>query len=377
MPSNNIPLNGWPQIKNLEKVTPILSELDKIETWQKSVKQETKSGAYVEYNNALALNAVAVSADITATQDLHGYDKPWVGGAGKNKFAPLNYTTITSDSITYPELQSGGSLSDNITLPAGDYVLSLTLKSKPSTDRSLYLYPTGSSADLGYIAHLNQLTVNQRYTKSFNLASETSIYARLWGSGGGSFECQLQIESGTTATSYEPYENICPITGFSSVTITDVDSESHTATVTVSLGQTVYGGTLDLTSGELTVSNKYVDLSSLSNWTYDTVNKRWSKYIDDLYDYTSRSANIICEKYATDTTATAGDEGKVFTINKYILVVTTDSTNAPTGGCVYPLATPTTTTLTAAEVALVAGYNKIESDTGNIEVSAYTGDTWN
>ena len=54
MPSKNIPVNGWPQIKELNIAAPILAELDKIETWQKSVKQETKSGAYVEFINALA-----------------------------------------------------------------------------------------------------------------------------------------------------------------------------------------------------------------------------------------------------------------------------------------------------------------------------------
>ena len=296
--------------------------------------EKTATGNPITLTDAIAGNAIEVSAEIVASQDLHGYDKPWVGGAGKNKFAPLNYTTITSNSITYPELQSGGSLSDNITLPAGDYVLSLTLKSNPSTDRSLYLYPTGSSADVGYIAHLNQLTVNQRYTISFSLASETSIYARLWGSGGGSFECQLQIESGTTATSYEPYENICPITGFSSVVITDVDAESQTATVTVALGSTVYGGTLDLTSGVLTITH-----ANIASYNGETIGEPWISSLDE---------------YTEGETPTTGAQ------------------------VVYTLATPTTTTLTAAQLALVKGYNQLTCNSGDMEITykASSLDAW-
>lgn len=54
---------------------------------------------------------------------------------------------------------------------------------------------------------------------------------------------RFQIEVGSTATAYEPYDG---------------------TSVTVQLGQTVYGGTVDVTGGKITVTRKVYNLSDLS-----------------------------------------------------------------------------------------------------------------
>ena len=107
---NNIPVNGWPQLKDLEAVQPILNRLDKIEAWKRTVKEETFTGDDITIDNALALPARSLVTSINAIQDLHGYDKPWAGGAGKNKW-PFGDFTGTYSNVPF-------------TLAAGTYTVS-------------------------------------------------------------------------------------------------------------------------------------------------------------------------------------------------------------------------------------------------------------
>ena len=106
MTSKNIPLNGWPQLKDLEAVQTILNRLDKIEAWKRTVMEETFTGDEITIPNALALPARSLKTVINAIQDLHGYDHPWAGGAEKNKF-PLNLATIKAKNV-------GGTWTGNI-----------------------------------------------------------------------------------------------------------------------------------------------------------------------------------------------------------------------------------------------------------------------
>ena len=46
---------------------------------------KTVSGNPVTFTDGASAPLVKCVTQITGSQDLHGYDKPWVGGAGKNK----------------------------------------------------------------------------------------------------------------------------------------------------------------------------------------------------------------------------------------------------------------------------------------------------
>lgn len=291
------------------------NRMNRIDAWKDTVDTEEKTGAYVEYPNALALNAVAVSADITASQNLHGYDKPWVGGAGKNLFDE-DYSE-TAD-IVYRSIYVGD----------GTFTM--------STDAPLN---TGGGANLFFFAgqvtsgaSTNTNGVYQSTSRTVTAVDGYVTAAYRDANNVNPANYHTQIEVGTVATSYEPYSNICPITGFSTVTITDVDAESHTATVTVALGSTVYGGSLDLTSGELTITH-----ANIASYNGETIGEPWISSMDE---------------YTEGGTPTTGAQ------------------------VVYTLATPTTTTLTAAQLALVKGYNRLSADTGDITVEAYTGAAW-
>ena len=71
-----------------------------------------------------------------------------------------------------------------------------------------------------------------------------------------------QTGSGTPSPS-----NVRPFTGFSSVEVTVADAPTdptETKTYTVQLGDTYYGGTLDVTSGKLVINHGFLDIGSLN-----------------------------------------------------------------------------------------------------------------
>lgn len=114
---------------------------------------------------------------------------------------------------------------------------------------------------------------------------------------------QIQLELGSTATDYEPYQG---------------------TTYTTSLGRTVYGGTLDVVSGELIVDKGYI-----ASYNGESLPSTW---ISDR------------DEYASGTTPTFGAE------------------------VVYDLATPQTYQLTPQQINTLIGQNNIVTDDG-VEVS--------
>lgn len=133
-------------------------------------------------------------------------------------------------------------------------------------------------------------------------------------------------------------------------------------------GQTVYGGSLNVTTGELTITRNIIDLSTL-NWVYASGSKRWEAQILNMKTYPSRSADIIFEKYETDTGATIGSEGKGFISGLVVYITSNDNTTTPSGNACYPLATPTIVQLTPAQVNNLLGVNTLYADTGDLTVS--------
>lgn len=139
---------------------------------------------------------------------------------------------------------------------------------------------------------------------------------------------------------------------------------------------TVYGGTLDVLSGVLTVTMAMVDLGTLSwnNSQYSDENKK-VKYVSSLSPApkvpTDRSqyANIIAEYYKTinQSTFLTAINAILVATNGYLWCITQADAN-PTGQLVYELATPITYQLTPTEVMTLLGQNNIWADTGDVDV---------
>ena len=173
----------------------------------------------------------------------------------------------------------------------------------------------------------------------------------------------LQIEYGSTATTYEPYAG---------------------QTYTIDLDGTRYGGTLDVTTGVLTVTHASVDMGDLT-WDYRS---------DYAFFYAMNlvvsSLDLKSSMYKTLTSQkTSSQMASVdnYSITKQtgyptLLVKNTDYTDSPTfktamSGVqlVYELATPTTVQLTPTEVTTLLGQNNIWADSGDIVEVTYRADT--
>lgn len=158
------------------------------------------SSTETDYANPLSLEtmnaqlAENTKVKIEPIQDLHGYDKPWVGGAGKNKWSLGN-------------IEVGTASNQPLSLPVGTYTIS-TDTSKDITFRFNY------ENDSVLIANVS---TNTPRTFTITDIVESVNFSCSQYTSGDSYE--IQIEEGNRATSYEPYTNICPISGHDQIEI--------------------------------------------------------------------------------------------------------------------------------------------------------------
>lgn len=172
---------------------------------------------------------------------------------------------------------------------------------------------------------------------------------------------------------------------------TDTDYHAYNGeTKTTNFGQTVYGGSLDLTTGILTIDRKSVDLDSLT-WTYHLASGSYSDYFDtnlpndSITGDGSIAFNGICQIYKSIPSAqiaTSGYDNNVMALaaNTHRFIVCDQRFNNESDlvqefqdeGIIllYPLATPETIQLTPAQVNTILGVNNIWADcNGDVDVT--------
>lgn len=183
-------------------------------------------------------------------------------------------------------------------------------------------------------------------------------------------------------------DNIRPISGRDSITIT-----ANSVDYDISLGDTIYGGILDVTTGVLTVDKGHMDLSDITSWTYSsswsdtTTNVFYSNVRSDIYypSYTYLSVtncdrfsvgtrNQIYNKDGIEKVSVSGPVNSASITIRISNTRATDSSelitwlsNNPTH-IIYELATPITVQLTPTQIYQIIGSNSISSDSGNVEV---------
>ena len=203
---------------------------------------KTLKSSVVTVTDAAPINVEDITVDITPVQDLHGYDKPWAGGAGKNKL-PMTLENLKARN-------TGGTWSGNVytrynttvtvNVDNGGNIKSLTINGTPNENFN-FIYainapllveglsyilsgcPTGGSVstyyqeysnytDMGYsdlgngvtfpeFAHTYQYRVVQVTIKSGYNAQNLIFYP------------MIRLATETDAT-FAPYSNICPIEGW-------------------------------------------------------------------------------------------------------------------------------------------------------------------
>ena len=185
-------------------------------------KIRTVSGSVISISNALAMPAVSLVADIDAVQNLNGYDSPWAGGSGVNKFdeSSVEYGHWISGSGSESTTASYGCVSDYY--PASG---NIGVKCFGNTPYSFSIVEYDSAKTFIRRNHFTSLS------EGSVIAHQNTAYIRFQVACGGttSYTMTPEILAGynvvlyfgsTAPASYSPYSNICPISGHTAVTVT-------------------------------------------------------------------------------------------------------------------------------------------------------------
>lgn len=344
---------------------------------------------------------------IEPVQDLHGYSKPWPAGGGKNLY-PVR---IENDAIS---TNANGSF----IIDSGEVVVSTTNAGASNT--GIFFNSITMTTPSSFCRLVSEL--ESPFVISFDAMSEDGVTLRYGFSNSLTFYKQLtrswqrvscsfdtaqsfpfcfymanavantsmrirnvQIEIGTTATNYEPYSNICPITGWTGVNIhvsptTDAqDGETYSITFPSEAG-TVYGGTLTVNadeSGTLVVDRVSAQIPSADIlYASSALAGRYftrQNYFSNL----KNGSELLCNAFLGLSTANSRDMGVVYISAGQVIFNTPFDTlenfkawiDANLISIVYELATPQTYTLTTEQIKTIQGQNHIWADTGNIEVT--------
>lgn len=206
-----------------------------------SANNETVTGSSIEIEDSIDTIAENVIVELEPKQDLHGYDAPWVGGAGKNKaniFAAQKFTyqasesavTLTEDGNTIRIAVDGatysGGMVDIQNIANGVYTLSCSWKFNSDGTGCVQVFNSNDTKIYDSYTFTTDGSINQQITISDNFA-RIRLFGS-WGTTSGDITySDVQFELSNQATDYEPYSNICPITGYSEVNVERVGKNKY------------------------------------------------------------------------------------------------------------------------------------------------------
>ena len=341
----------------------------------------------------------SMSAAIEPVQDLHGYANPWPAGGGVNKFYCSNNATATAHGVTCSfdastQTFTVGGTNDSSSayillaiIPTAEIVRNTPISrgfiGAPSEIYANFVWYDGSWHGVN-----NGGTIPDS-VELRNIRLQIGVYGNATTIPLTAFKFQLQ-EGSTAPTSWSPYSNICPITGRTGLSVyvsptQDVADATTYAVDWTSEAGTVYGGTLDVVTGVLTVDRAMVVIDGVNktvrnNGTTSTTSNAWfNGAVGKAYG----TRNIISDRFSTGISGPGSMTGRDNSIGvEFRLPVDipndTPALNQwfadnPTQLC-YELATPITYQLTPTQVAALAGTNNVWSTGDSVSVT-YTKDT--
>lgn len=296
---------------------------------------------------------------------------------GKRIFQYPEVTTLTDDDYALIDNRTGGPKSIKAKK------LAPSLMSKTITERGVY-----KASDDG-VRGYNEVNVNIPYT---DIHVATGAVATFEGEDLPLKSLTASIESVQAGSGDPSPTNVRPISGWSAVDVTvadDVDNPTTTKTITIQLGDTYYGGTLDVVSGVLTVDRAYYNISDItfseSGNYYRIVDNsipfaksqnsedgilshfNYGGYGECIVGITPSSGHyIMFYKNRVDNLLSISS---VADFNAYLV---SQKTNGNPVQLVYKLATPLTIQLTPTEVKSLDGDNNVFASTGDVDVEYQT-----
>lgn len=174
------------------------------------------------------------------------------------------------------------------------------------------------------------------------------------------------------------------ISGYTDVVIKNDVQGTTQATYTISLGSTVYGGELDVTTGVLTVTHTLLDMGSV-DWIQSAVGNYSVYYYipsdkDDTFDFICSFFNAVEKTRSQLADLEIGTYNSTNAMNRLVvrydaISTAADFKTAVTGQYVaYRLATPVVIQLTPTEVVTLLGENNIYANSGDVEVEYFNED---
>lgn len=329
-------------------------------------------GAVASFPNGLAVPFVSVTADINAVQSgsgtpspsnvraISGFSSVNVTRAGKNLIGTLAKTGVTINTSGEEVSNTNFDCSDYLYFKAGTYSVSCEDYVDSTTSSAKIRIGAYSLDDKTFISPLKvnisaTATIGDITTASFTLTTDCYIKVAF-----NKSRCKnLQVEVEGTAIAYEPYNG-------------EVKN--------IPLNQTVYGGRLNVTTGELTITHAYyhytscVSIQSINQ--YNIVNIVLKSGSSMFVNATAMANYLELQTTTIANTQTNGifnNASDMFARLESSLVGTTVTevnsylANNPID-VVVKLATPTTVQLTPTQIEGLLGTNNVWADTGDIEV---------
>ena len=348
--------------------------------------EKTLSGDIVSFVDGTANPAVDLTVDIEAVQSgsgdpspenvrpISGWDEVNVNVVGKNWLEPISKSgTTTGYYLEFSKNSTGFHVNEihlregvqyrfrtkiastvsgftvSVGAGSGAYSKDISMTDTSYVDGiyTVYFTPTATDLNVGDIFSFRA----PRYT-----SSQSYTYNIEW--------AELSIASQNTDTSYEPYNG---------------------QTYTIDLDGTRYGGTLDVTTGVLTVTYGYVDLGTLT-WVSETsaVTGMFRTDGNQMPSVPLLGGNLICSQYKgvnktgyaqllngeiAVTNIPSDSFLRIIDVSKTSMTASQFKTAMSGVQLVYELATPQVVQLTAEQVMILKNQNNICADSGEVDVT--------
>ena len=175
------------------------------------------SGSIASFADGSPAPVTALSVGIDPMQDLHGYDNPWPAGGGANiwdeEYITTGFFSVDGTWTVGSALSSKNPISVQ---PNTTYYL------VNGSNTSIYVtywteaVPSGVSDTTHFISRSSDLK-NSTFTTPANC---NAIHFNAGSAYGTAYKNDISINYPSTVTTYQPYANICPISGHASAVVT-------------------------------------------------------------------------------------------------------------------------------------------------------------
>ena len=230
----------------------------------------TASGAIASFSDgADGMPIKKLVAQINPVQDLHGYENPWPGGGGANK---------------WDEQWVNGGLNGK----TGDVYNSDTrIASKNFIPvvggETYYIKGPGPFSHAWYDANKVYISGDDGSSPNYPRTAPANAAFLKFAFSGATYNHDIAVNYPATVTTYSPYSNICPISGWTGANIYNEETYNASATPKLTINWeseagTIYGGTVTLNQdGSADVVSTMGDIVSYAG---ETLSGAWISSMD-------------------------------------------------------------------------------------------------